>query len=247
MKHKSSGDAVPSGRTIALLSLVASLWLCGLTSGVAGASATSGKAEITQPGQNTALDSGGSATLFGLSVPASASCAGDTEHDGYHVFTFLFPAGVAPTDVSFKTGVPAGFGSAGRFGLISLGQYVGGLDTAPVTGQLVRLPSAYSWARLTAKDLFTGGRTSSTWEAGLACANTDGVVTNYWATEVLFRASTGDPGGFSWLVPKSAQVALTDPPSNPVGIILVVVAVVLAVIAVIMNRRRKSTGNHVVR
>ena len=118
--------------------------------------------------------------MYGVWLPYRASCSGDTEHDEYHVFTFLVARGLSPTEVSFKTPVPDGFGTRGRLGLFSDGQYVGALDTAPRTGHLDRLPGQYTWRRLTSRSLFTEGETASAWEAGIACANRNGVVANHW-------------------------------------------------------------------
>jgi hypothetical protein len=215
------------------------------TSAAAGASVTVGSAVITKPAQAVPLDSGGSTTLYGVWLPADASCSGDTEHKQFHVFTFMFPKAVSPTDVSFKTGVPEGFGTDGRLGFFSDGQYVGALNTAPGSGQVVGLPESYTWTRLSAKYLFTGSESISEWDAGIACANRDGVVTNYWDTEIVFKASRTDPGGFTWYIPKSAQTAVANGSSFPAGIMLIVVAGVLAAIAVIMSRRRRSEGHHV--
>jgi hypothetical protein len=229
------------------VSVAVGLWLPVLLTGAAAADATAGAAAITEPGQDVALDSGGSATHYGVSLPDGARCPGDTEHDEYHVFTFLFPHGLAPSDVSFKSGVPDGFGTQGRLGLFADGEYVGALDTAPTTGQVDRLPDAYSWTRLTPKVLFTGGGATSAWDAGIVCANRNGVVTNYWDTEIVFRASPSDPGGFTWSVPKSAQVAVADGHSFPIGIVLVIAAVVLGTVALVMGRRRRLEGHHVTR
>jgi hypothetical protein len=225
--------------------MAAGLSLPVFHAGVAAADATASTAAITKPGQDAALDSGGSGTLYGVWVPDGARCPGDTEHDEYHVFTFLFPQGLPPTEVSFKTGVPEGFGTQGRLGLFSDGEYVGALDTAPTTGQVDRLPEAYSWTRLTPRVLFTEGETTSAWEAGIACANRNGVVTNYWDTEIVFKASTTDPGGFTWSVPKSAQVAVSGGHSFPIGVVLVIAAVVLGIAALFMRRRRRLEGHRV--
>jgi hypothetical protein len=157
----------------------------------------------------------------------------------------MFPKALPPTEVSFKTGVPQGFGTGGRLGFFSGGQYVGALNTAPGTGQVVGLPQSYSWTRLTPKYLFAGGATSATFDGGVACANRDGVVTNYWDTEIVFTSSKTDPGGYTWYVPKSAQLVVSVGRSFPVGIVLVAVAVVLAVVAVVMIRRRRPGGHDV--
>src|ERR1039458_6771439 len=115
-----------------------------LGSGSASASVAAGTAVITKPGQELPLLSGGSTTPYGVWLPDDARCSGDTQHDEYHVFSFLFAQGVTPTKVSFKTGEPAGLGANGRLGLVADGQYVGALNTAPTTGQVVGLPESYT-------------------------------------------------------------------------------------------------------
>jgi hypothetical protein len=222
-------------------------WLAVTTPVAAGAAATVGAAVITKPSQATPLDAGGSATLYGVWLPDNARCSGDTEHQEYHIFSFLFRKGISPTDVSFKTGVPAGFGTDGRLGLFADGEYVGALNTAPGSGEVVGLPESYTWTRLTPKYLFTTGQSKQTYEGGIACANKNGVVTNYWGAQIVFTASKTDPGGFTWSVPKASQVAIagSDGSHLPIGVVLLIVAVALALGAVVMNRRRKVGESNV--
>jgi hypothetical protein len=240
VKHRWPGGHVRGKRKRFLLSGIVGLTLAVLVPATAGASATAGTAVITKPGQDTPLDSGGSATAYGVWLPVDAQCSGDTQHSQYHTFSFMFPAGVDPATVSFKTGEPAGLGTNGRLGFVADGQYVGALNTAPTTGQVIGLPESFTWTRLNPKYLLlTNGRVKSTWEGGILCANKYGVVTNYWDTEIVFTASKADPRGFTWSVPKSAQTGITTSHSFPVGVVLLIVAVALAVVAVVTGRRRK--------
>jgi hypothetical protein len=211
--------------------------------GVATADATVGRALITQAGTDRPLNSGASTTLYGVSLPAGASCSGDTAHKQYHVFTYLFPVDVAPTAVSFKTGEPSDLGTNGHFGFISGGQYVGALNTAPVTGEVVDLPEHYTWSRLTAADLFSAGQTRSSWNAGIACADPAGAVTDYWNAEIVFTASAAVPGGFTWAVAPSD--AASTGRSLRVGVTLLIIAVALGLVAFAINRRRRSARDHV--
>ncbi len=218
-----------------------------LISGTAGAAVTVGSAEITQPGTNTPLRSGGSTTLYGVALPAGASCSADTEHHEYHIYTYLLAKRLAPTAVNVGKWPYSGLGTDGRFGFISGGEYVGALNTAPGTGAVVGLPEEYTWSRLTPADLFTKGESSSTWNAGIACANPRGVITNYWNTEVIFTASKTDPGGFTWRVAKVADMAVVDTHSFPIGLVFLVIAVALAFVALVMSRRRRRGEQDVVR
>ena len=140
--------------------------------------------------------------------------------------------------VSFKTGVPSRW-----FGFIADGAYYGAINTAENTGQVVELPAEFTWSRLTPHDLFDPGQATATWEGGIACANVDGVVTNYWNSQVVFTADAADPGGFTW------SVAAPDPASGGsgmwIGVSLLLVALVLAGVAIALRRRRMGHRQHV--
>jgi hypothetical protein len=203
--------------------------------GSAGADVAVGPASITQPGSPTLLHAGGSGTLYGVQLPPGASCPGDTAHQGYRVYSYLVPKGISPTSVSFKTGKPSRW-----FGYIAYGAYYGAVNTAEGSGLVVELPPQFTWARLTPKDLFPQGAHSATWEGGIACTTVDGVVTNYWNSQIVFTASTTDPRGFTWKV-------VADPTVSGshawlwVGVALIVVSAALAALAVAMNHRRRQT------
>lgn len=163
----------------------------------ASASTLGGTATITDTSGNT-LASGGSTTLFSVSLPAQAACSGDTASDGYHVFSYLVPQGTSPTTVSFSSGDP----STGYGFFSSTGTYYGAANTAPTTGDVISIPD-FEWGpavtnySLLSALLYNGG-TSGVWEGGIACANSSGAVTDYWNTEITFTASQSDPGGFVW-------------------------------------------------
>lgn len=206
-----------------------------LTSSVVAQAATAGTATIIEPGLQVALNSGGSRTLYGVELPNGASCPGDTEHQGYHVFSYLVPQGVSPTAVSFKTGVPNKW-----FGYIDDGSYFGAVNTAIGTGQIQPLPEEFTWSRLTPHDLFRHGARAATWEGGIACADTTGTVTNYWNSEIVFTASSSDPGGFTWRV--IHQPPVPGDPFVVVGVVLLGVAAVATVTAVVLARRKDQAG-----
>jgi hypothetical protein len=235
-QHRARGSRPGSGHA-AVLVAVALVTLLLAAPAIAGA-ATAGNAEITRPGQATPLDSGGSATSFGVALPAGASCPGDTAHQGYHVYSYLVPEGISPTAVSFKTGLP----SKG-YGYFAYGAYYGAINTAEGTGQITSLPAQFTLSRLSVlprTDLFPHGAKRTTWESGIACADTHGVVTNYWNAGIVLTASASDSGGFTWKV-----IAPPPAPNNVglwVGVGLVVVAVGLGITAFALSRRRRTTG-----
>lgn len=225
-----------SSRAIILLPIGTCLSLAATSPALA--TTLAGTAEITLPGELTPIHNGASNTPYGVALPRDASCPGDTAHRGYHVFSYLVPRGVSPTVVSFKTGVPSRW-----FGYIADGAYFGAINTAEGTGQIVGLPTEFNWSRLTPQDLFGDRHTTATWEGGIACANVHGVVTNYWNTEVVFRANSTDTGGFTW------SVATAAPAPNGfrrwMGITLLVVALALSAMAIWLSRRRSGEGQRV--
>jgi hypothetical protein len=177
----------------AMVLLMAGAWSLYLAT-AASASTLNGSATITDPANNP-LASGGSATSFTVSLPAQAACTGDTASGGYHVFSYLVPQGTSPTSVSFSTEDP----STGYGFFSSSGTYYGAANTAVTTGQIIGIPE-FQWGPAVQSDsllstLLAGG---GVWEAGIACANSSGVVTDYWNTEITFTASSSDPGGFVW-------------------------------------------------
>ena len=145
-------------------------------------------------GHADAAPSGGSATPYGIALPAGASCPGDTAHDQYRVYSYLIPAGVDLSSVSYKGDLPHRW-----YGFIAYGAYFGAVNTAEGTGQIIGIPPAFTFSRLTPSELFNGGTTSSaTWEGGIACVNTHGVATDAWNTQFRFVRDAKDPGGFRW-------------------------------------------------
>jgi hypothetical protein len=164
--------------------------------------ATSGTATITDPNTNLPLSSGGSTTVFTVDLPAQAACSKDTANNGYHVFSYLVTASTNISTLTFGTGAPSsGYGLADGSG------YYGSANTAPTTGEVINIPNDFEWAdtlNIGASAATLDGGSHATWEAGLACANPAGTLTDNWNTPVTFTKSTSDPHGFVWTagVPK---------------------------------------------
>jgi hypothetical protein len=170
-------------------------------------------ATIGNPTSVSALDAGGSATVFTVRLPDGAKCSGDTAKQGYHVFSYLVPKGTSAAVVKFINFPDQGFGFVDN-----TGTYYGSVNTAIDTGQIIGIPTNFSWGPLTVPgggtvelaDL-TGG-TSKTWEGGIACAK-DSVVSDWWGTDITFTATAADPLGFTWTatagVPTPAPGAAT--------------------------------------
>ena len=189
-------------RAGALVLLLAGAWSLYVAS-AASASTTNGTATIADP-TDVALASGGSATNFTVTLPDQAACSGDSATGGYRVFSYMVPRGTSPSTISFSTGDP----STGYGFFSSTGTLYESVNTATTTGQIIGIPvfewgpAVVSYGLLTASAsepalLYTGG-TSGVWEAGIACANSSGTVTDWWNTEITFTSSTSDPDKFVW-------------------------------------------------
>jgi hypothetical protein len=184
---------------LAALAAVATLAVAGLSP--ASASTVNGIATTALPSNDTYLASGGSNTLFTVTLPSGAVCTGDTAHDGYHVWSYLVKQSqsIAATTFSASTGPSQGFGL-----YESDLNYYGPVNTAQNTGQIIGIPNDFSWGAgvaggsFTAPDLLYTGGTSGIWEAGIACANSAGTLTDNWNTEVTFTSSLSDPNLFTW-------------------------------------------------
>ena len=193
IKDSSTRSTQASWRAIGALAalLMVAGSLCILFAADATAATLNGVATIAvaaDPSQ--ALPSGGSTTQFTVTLPANAACSGDTASDGYHVYSYLIPEGTDLSTVKFVGSPSTGFGFVN-----TLGVYYGAANTAVTTGQIVSIPADFEWGPLVSIDkvplaslLYTGG-TSGAWEAGIACANTNGALSDNWNTPITFTAS----------------------------------------------------------
>jgi LPXTG-motif cell wall-anchored protein len=190
-----------AGTVIALGAAIA-FWALPVTT--ASASTLDGTATLTNPNTSATLTSGGSTTVFTVVLtPAPADCSGDTATDHYEVFSYLLPEATSITSDSFAGGSP----SEG-LGLVDGSGYYGSATTAPTSGQIIDIPTDFQWSYLlslgeTAAQL--DGGSSAVWNAGIACANSSGALTDYWNTQVTFTKSTSDPNGFVWSAGPGAE------------------------------------------
>lgn len=232
-----SRSAAEARRAVGVAAVVVCAWLCCSTTPALG-SVEASTAIITVPGGSAPLRTGNSSTLYGVELPAGATCPGDTAHKGYHVFSYLVRKGTSPASIRF-TNIPDE-----GLGYFSYGAYFGAANTAEYTGQIVDLPAAFSWSRLTVPELFRSGTVTSSWEGGIACADDHGVVSNYWNTQIVFHVYGASAHDFSWSV--------VDPvphSRSPIGWIagaLLVIAAVCALSALsILLKRRDERRKHV--
>jgi hypothetical protein len=207
--------------------------------GTAGAATLGATATITDPANSQApLPTGAAAKLFSVSLPSGAKCSGDTQSGGYHVFSYLVQSGTDITTLTFPDGLP-GTG----YGLFdSGGSFYGNQNTAATTGQVVSIPNNFQFSQLTSASslglpvsTLTYSGTSGVWETGLLCTNTNGVVTDFWQTEVTFTASGSDPSGFTWAAVPGVPAGT---PEVPLPILLPLVGIAAVGGAVALGRRR---------
>jgi hypothetical protein len=205
----------------------------------AGASTLGGTATITDPGNAQApLPSGAAAKVFSVVLPNLAACPGDSQSGGYRVQSYLVHSGTDVSTLKFTGGQP----SAG-YGLLDTGgSYYGPANTAPTTGQIIGIPNNFQWSQLTASGgfglplatiLYSG--TSGVWETGIACADTNGNVTDYWNSEVTFTASGADPSGFTWAAVPGVSAGT---PEVPLPILLPVIGLAVVGGSIALGRRR---------
>lgn len=161
---------------------------------------TRGRARIEKADGSGPLNAGGSTTPYAVALPVGAACPGDTAHRGYRVWSYLAPKATDPGTISL-TGILPTPGLA----LVANGEVFGPANTAINTGDIVGVPNSFTFVRVTPSDLFPGGQSKATWEAGIACADVHGSMTRYWNVELSFSASTSDPGGFTWRVVQPAS------------------------------------------
>jgi hypothetical protein len=155
-----------------------------------------GPAIIATPDGASPLNAGGSATPFTVLLPRGTHCAHDTEHYGYHVWSYLVPKGTDPTSVHFVGLVPTP-----GFGFVGGGQLLAGVNTEANTGRIL-LPATLSFALWSATDLLRPQATTATLEGGLACIDSQSRMSAYWNVEFRFTANPSDPQGVTWVVTK---------------------------------------------
>jgi hypothetical protein len=229
-------NRIVGGQRARVAALVAAL-ACALTASFAVASTAAwavgaGRAEVVNGDTGSPMNSGGSATFFGLNLPGGARCPGDTAHQGYHVFTYLLPKDFNLASATY-TNLPLQ-----GIGLIASGEYIGALNTDPLTAAVRQLPGNFTFARLKPSDLFGPGQSSATWEAGVSCADRYGRTARYWNVEMVFTLSHSDPGGFVWRLSHHESA----PSSTRRSLIVVAAGVAGAVVAykVVNLCRRKA-------
>ncbi|MDP1818337.1 MAG: fibronectin type III domain-containing protein [Acidimicrobiales bacterium] len=166
-----------------------------------------GGASVRTPGGAAALDSGTSASTFTLRLPNGASCGGDSANDDYRVQSYMVPASVDPSTLTFNAAgpIPNTLGAGFRQPLYdSNGSGYVDAQTANATsppgpGPIINIPDFNYGAVFVPGDIPAGA-----YNLGIACtlgpAGPD-QMKEYWNVTKTFSTNGGD--GFanvSWSV-----------------------------------------------
>jgi hypothetical protein len=183
-----------------------------------------------------AVNSGGSAAVFGLQLPSGAACPGDSYHKGYQVYSYAVPVGTDPAAVTFPSSVPVpGVDLITVAGVPFVSQF-----TEPDTAVIPSLPE-FSWSRY---DHDTAELPPGQYNVGIACVHGNGAgkVVKFWNVKVDFAASSRDPGGFTWRV-VGAQSAPANQHTSDLSVVLIglaaLLALGLAITWAVHHRRRR--------
>jgi hypothetical protein len=235
MKFKPRGIAAKFAAATAIT--VGGLAMFGVPA-MAGTSA--GNATILNPATNTALNSGGSQTTWTIGLPPQAHCTKDTATNAYHVYSYIVPAAVNPSTLSFSsTGPTDPTANALDYPLVdTFGSPYIAANTAPNTGQVIQIPN-FNWAAFSidARNA-TASLPAGTYNVGIACATGSGVEDVFWNVQETFTASTADANGETW----TAANPTTSVPETSTAILLPLsfIAIIGVGGGVIVMRRRRN-------
>jgi hypothetical protein len=172
--------------------------------------------------------SGGSSTVFALTLPNAAACSVPSNKPGGDLLdSFVVDnAKVSASEVGNLTfggaSLPAANGYTGANLTESGGTHYVNVLTEPVTGQVPSVGNL-SWQfyvnlqdfgqnAASGADLYPG-----TFNIGVACVTPAGKIdgSEFWNVQITFAASNTDPGGFTWaLAPFATSVKLSASPSG---------------------------------
>ena len=243
--------------TAVLMVLVGGVLVFAGHASSAGSSVVTGVAIVTDP---MSIDPGhpftpgtyGPTQNFGLAVPietfgtppdpTAASCPGDSANAGFRVESFLIPASVDPTTLHFFGGQPQVNGANVGANLIQSGPNAPYVleDTAPANGgtpygQIFQPIPPFSMSRyLNARSsLFPTGN----YLMGIACADTNENLTNFWDTPVSINREANNGVG-TYTIPNPPA----STPEVPLPLLLPLGAVALLGSGVWAQRRRSKSA-----
>lgn len=149
--------------------------------------------------------SGISSTSFQLSLPAGASCPGDSPNAGYRWQTYMVPVSVDPSTLTFDANgpTPQGIGASFRQPLYDtasspiVDRQTAAATTAGGPGPIINIPAA-SYAVFAPGNIPAGA-----YNVGIACTLGPASATQmktFWNLQKTFTANaTGGPAQVSWV------------------------------------------------
>jgi hypothetical protein len=188
--------------------------------------------EAFEPG----VQAGGSATVFGLDLPADAACQGDSASDNYRVMSFLVPDELDPGSLRYEELKPVGDG-AWSLWEESTDPFINAL-TSQSEGDL---PALVSVPRFTFSVLLPGEMSPGDYRIGIACA-LDNETTRYWDTPFTIVTDSSDaPAQFRWTA-TAQDVGSTRETgfARPLAVVLIATGVVIGAVALV----RRRPNNH---
>lgn len=188
---------------------------------------------------------GGSATAFSVQLPAGASCPGDSAHDGYRVNSYMVPASLDPTEVTYDGAgpTPYAYDSYADFRQplyeTNSNSFVA-IQTADATtpgqpGAIINLPE-FDFA------VYPPGRPpAGHYHLGIACTLLKQIVT-VWDTEIVISAAADDAAQIRWTAVGPAGDTTSADSNLPAATVVAAGAFAIAAIAgsTLLIRRRRQ-------
>jgi hypothetical protein len=203
-----------------------------------------GVVTIVSPTRET-LTSGDGNTVFGLRLPAGASCPGDSENDQWRVQTFIVPADVDPATLTYDSIGPVGDGRFALYG-IDTNPQVHGL-TAPNGG--TGLPGLIIGLRSMSFEVFPPGTLADgMYRIGVACTYFRETA-SYWDTVIeIARDPANRPAEMRWENAAPFDPGVVDAgesgSNSNLGLIAASGAAVVAALGLLARRSRRKPPIH---
>jgi len=176
---------------------------------------------LVPPGSPTAgqpLNSGGSATVFAMAAPIGAACTGDTTSGGYKIQSYMVPATVEPSTLTFDSSgpIPIATGANYRQPMFSSGgtpvinRNTAVASTAGGPGLLTGLPTmSFALFGASGPTIVPPG----TYNLGFACtlgAAGANQLDKYWNVRLTFATDDNDaPSKITWVVDQQSTTTTT--------------------------------------
>ena len=156
-----------------------------------------GGATIRTPGGAADLSSGTSASTFTVRLPSGAACGGDSANDGYRVQSYIVPASVDPSTLTFDLSgpIPNTVGAGYRQPLYDttgtpyVNAQTAAAATPPGPGPIVNIPD------FDYKVFAPGNIPAGAYNVGIACTLGPAGATQmkeFWNVTKTFSANAGD-------------------------------------------------------